>query len=508
MDSDLSRGADKELRNRRLNYLLAACLIALLTVPFLLRPADRKSPEDAARLVIISPHNEAIRFEFGRGFDRWHRARYGQAAAIDWRNIGGTSEIARYLDSEFAAAEQADRSGIGIDLFFGGGQYDHSRQTRRGHILPSRIRQTHPAWFTDAVLPTECAGETFYDSEGHWFGCCLSSFGICYNRDVLAEIGITNPPTQWPDLADARYFRRLALADPTKSGSINKAFEVLIQSEMAAELNERGVTPAMTSNDDLAAGWRRAWTLLRCIGANARYFTDAASKVPLDVAQGNAAAGMCIDFYGRFENETIMRNEKSDRMQYITPAAGSGISVDPVSILRGAPHLETAERFIEFCLSPEGQKLWNYRPGAPGGPETYAIRRLPIRRDMYSHEHSQHMSDPDAQPYERVGEFVYRPEWTSPLFNKIRILMRAMCLDTQPELTRAWEALQAAGGPESAPEAAAAFFRMPPDAEYANLHAAVAASKPTRTEEIRQARDWMMFFLEQYRETVRLAERL
>jgi iron(III) transport system substrate-binding protein len=95
MDSDLSRGADKELRNRRLNYLLAACLIALLTVPFLLRPADRKSPEDAARLVIISPHNEAIRFEFGRGFDRWHRARYGQAAAIDWRNIGGTSEIAR-----------------------------------------------------------------------------------------------------------------------------------------------------------------------------------------------------------------------------------------------------------------------------------------------------------------------------------------------------------------------------------------------------------------------------
>ena len=118
------------------------------------------------------------------------------------------------------------------------------------------------------------------------------------------------------------------------------------------------------------------------------------------------------------------------------------------------------------------------------------------------------MSDPDAQPYERVGEFVYRPEWTSPLFNKIRILMRAMCLDTQPELTKAWEALQAAGGPESAPEAAAAFFRMPPDAEYAVLHAAVAAAKPTRTEEIRQARDWMMFFLEQYRETVRLTESL
>ncbi len=494
------------INDKTINILLLAGLAILLLVPFRLKPAGERLSGEVCPLVIISPHNEAVRFEFDRAFGRWHRERYGRAAAIDWRNIGGTSEIARYLDGEFMAARQAGRTGIGIDLFFGGGQYDHGRQTRRGQLQPSRIRQSHPEWFTASVIPAAYAGETFCDPAGLWFGCCLSSFGICCNLDVLAELGIADPPAQWADLADSRYFRRLALADPTKSGSINKAFEVLIQAEMAAELRDRGITAEAASVDDLEAGWRRAWTLLRRIGANARYFTDAASMVPMDVAQGNAAAGMCIDFYGRFESETILRNENSTRLHYLTPAAGSSISVDPISILAGAPHLETAERFVEFCLSPAGQKLWNYRPGAPGGPARYALRRLPARRDMYGSGHQRYMSDPDARPYERVGGFVYRPEWTAPLFGRIRMLMRAMCLDPQPELTRAWTAIQRAGGPAAAPEAAEAFFQLPPDAGYGALHAAAAAPPVTRTEEIRLAREWMMFFLNQYRQTVKLAE--
>src|SRR5207342_1960402 len=58
-------------------------------------------------LVIISPHHEAIRYEFERGFSRWHRQHHGAPVRIDWRNIGGTTEILRYLSSEFAASAQA-----------------------------------------------------------------------------------------------------------------------------------------------------------------------------------------------------------------------------------------------------------------------------------------------------------------------------------------------------------------------------------------------------------------
>ena len=54
-------------------------------------------------LVIVTPHNEAIRYEFERGFSAWHQQKYGSPVKIDWRSIGGTTEIMRYLKSEFAA---------------------------------------------------------------------------------------------------------------------------------------------------------------------------------------------------------------------------------------------------------------------------------------------------------------------------------------------------------------------------------------------------------------------
>ena len=503
--------------------LLFLALAGVLLVPFLLQPKREAAPTGARSLVILSPHNEAVRYEFDQAFRHWHRARFGEAVVIDWRNIGGTSEIARYLDSEFAAAERVGRSGIGIDLFFGGGAYDHAQQARKGHTAPCGLRQRHPEWLANAagaadaanaIIPATFSGEVFYDPLDHWYGCCLSSFGICWNQDVLADHGILRAPQSWTDLADFSYYRLVALADPTKSGSINKAFEMLIQEQMRAELTKRGVPAKQAASAasataatpaDLAAGWRHAFGIIRRIGANARYFTDSASKVPLDVAQGAAAAGMCIDFYGRFESEMIARNEKSDRMIYITPIGGSSISVDPISLMRGAPCRELAERFIDFCLSLEGQQLWNTRVGERGGPERYALRRLPIRKDMYTPHFLRTMSDPTALPYTQGGDFTYQAAWTRPLFALIRTLIRTQCIDTHAELTSAWEAINRNGGPTACPEAFTAFMALPPNAEYGQALAVTAQQLNDKLTEARLTREWILFFRNQYRQARTLA---
>ena len=78
----------------------------VLGLPFLFQ---RKSSQWGWRdgdpvLVVISPHNEAIRYEFGRAFSRWHAETYGRPAKIDWRVIGGTSEIMRYLAAEYTSS--------------------------------------------------------------------------------------------------------------------------------------------------------------------------------------------------------------------------------------------------------------------------------------------------------------------------------------------------------------------------------------------------------------------
>ena len=50
--------------------------------------------------------------------------------------------------------------------------------------------------------------------------------------------------------------------------------------------------------------------LLMRIGANSRYFTDASTKIAIDVAAGEAAAGMTIDFYGRFQSEVVAHGRR------------------------------------------------------------------------------------------------------------------------------------------------------------------------------------------------------
>ncbi len=70
--------------------LLVLLLAATIAVPFLLRPGKPGLAPAGATLVIITPHNEAIRHEFGLGFQQWYKSQTGRTVVVDWRVIGGT----------------------------------------------------------------------------------------------------------------------------------------------------------------------------------------------------------------------------------------------------------------------------------------------------------------------------------------------------------------------------------------------------------------------------------
>ncbi|HEY9248667.1 MAG TPA: iron ABC transporter substrate-binding protein, partial [Rariglobus sp.] len=80
--------------------VIILALLATLILPFALRPRQAERVKADETLVIITPHNEAIRHEFGRAFVHWYQERTGRRIALDWRLIGGTTEIARFLDGE------------------------------------------------------------------------------------------------------------------------------------------------------------------------------------------------------------------------------------------------------------------------------------------------------------------------------------------------------------------------------------------------------------------------
>src|SRR5471030_3114858 len=84
--------------------IILVALAATIALPFVLRPKQPELERADDALVIITPHNEAIRTEFARGFRAWYRTRTGRTVALDWRVIGGTSDITRFLEAEYAAA--------------------------------------------------------------------------------------------------------------------------------------------------------------------------------------------------------------------------------------------------------------------------------------------------------------------------------------------------------------------------------------------------------------------
>ena len=524
-------------------------------IPFFFRPAESSNflpgQGDADYLIIISPHSEPMKYEFERGFRKYYREKFGKEVYIDYRAPGGTSDIVRYIADRYTAefriywetdknnppwsneiasafsaagAENAPHLppeaklakkkflasdvGIGIDLFFGGGTFEHGRNAKRGFSVDGGIARRHPEYLHKDLVPVSFGGDHIYDPKGRYYGVSLSSFGICYNKKRLSEMEDKTPPEKWRDLASPRFFQKIAAADPTKSGSANKSYELIIQQAMHDSLPKGVKNPG---KDQLDAAWSRGINLVRQLMANARIITDSAGSVTHAVSTGNAACGTAIDFYGlaqREWNQWQLGEGREPEITYVSPKGGTTVSADPIQLLRGAPNRKVAEAFLDYVIGPEGQKLLCYKKGIPGGPEKYLLRHAPIRKDLYGKAYHKFLSDPDYAPYEAAKlSFTYRGDWTGRYFSLIRILIKCLMLDVREELVEAWQAILQAGGPEKVPLAMEEFTRLPFSFRDAGKAAGALRTGKDRTalDVAAVCRSWSDFARMQYRKARDLA---
>lgn len=439
---------------RTQTIVIALLLGVVLGVPFVLSAGKARSGHDGdlRTLIVVTPHVPQIRDEFARGFAAWHQREFGEGVSIDFRTPGGTSEIRKQLGAMFKESVkklEADpgwtlpgdgllpQGTIPFDVMFGGGSFDHGQLIEgvRVPVAPGRgtdgsdtlrVSISRPMDFTqgelDALFGANRIGpQELYDPAQHWIGTALSSFGIVYNRDVFAKLELPEPRA-FEDLTQPALWGWIALADPRQSGSITTTFDSILGNE----------------------GWEQGWRTLRGMCGNTRYFTNSSTKPPIDVSQGEAAAGLAIDFYGRGQAQVIEDSGGGDRVGYSDPAGAVYVDADPASIINGGPDYELATRFVRYCLTDEAQALWQFdtrlednpigSDAEPMGPRWHALRRMPVKRSMYASYFDQFVDQVD--PFEIVSD-VKNPGWRTG----VQVMMGCFGIDIANECRAAYRAL-------------------------------------------------------------------
>ncbi|MBM3887577.1 MAG: extracellular solute-binding protein [Verrucomicrobia bacterium] len=434
------------------------CVPARRILALLLAGATVICARAGESLIVISPHWEGVKREFERAFSEWHQKHHGAPVKIDWRDVGGTGDFLRYVDSRYAG----NPDGGDLDVAWGGGIDPYFELQRKKYLA----RHDPPAAVL-AEIPAQVGGVPMYDPTHEWFGTAISTFGICANKRVI-EIMKLPKVQRWFDLCRPELLGWVGGGDLRKTGSIHMSFELILQSY----------------------GWQRGWEVVTRLCANTRQFSPASSTTVKEASFGNVAYAMAIDFYALMQ----VGREGPENMAYIQPPEVIALNPDCAGVFRGAPNRKVAERFLDYLLSEEGQSLWMIPRGKPGGPREFNIERMAIWPRLY--QKLRGVTLVTINPFELPIAFRYDPKKGGDRWQILNDLFGSCIIDVHQELVAAWRALIARGLWDD-PQAVAELSRLPLSEEDVTRLAAGKWKDPLLR--ARKCVDWQSWARDKFR---------
>jgi len=357
----------------------------------------------ADKIVIISPHRKSIQDEFIPKFKEYYKATYKTDVDVDWLDQGGTSDDVRFLHSKFEKTPATS----GVDVFWGGGTSVYMDMSRDKLLASYQL----PATLAKQV-PETVGGVTLYDKTHTWYAAAMSSFGIFYNKKIVQMDGLPTPQS-WSDLGLPKFKNELTLADPRRSGSANTMNMIILQS----------------------LGWDKGWELLTRISANTRQFTQSSSDPIKAVVSGDAAAAMAIDFYATPKVASL----GTANLGFALPKEQTVLDPDPIAIIKGAPHRQVAERFVQYVLSPDAQKLLILPKGQKDGPRLESLGRMAVNSAAYDQTEGRRMNP--FNPFKQKNVMKLDVAKTARMERVFNDMVGAVLVDTHADLMKAWAAV-------------------------------------------------------------------
>lgn len=299
----------------RRRLLLAAALAGL--------PALGRAGEPARRqtVTVVTSYPDEFVSRLEAGFEAVHPQYRLQ---VIWRNA---RDAAPFL-------EQPGHGGA--DVYWSPSPRNFARLAAAGIWRPLPVDRK--------PLPARIGNTRLGDAEGFYTASEIAGFGFAYDPAWFAARQM-RPPTDWDQLTDPRLAGLIALPVPQQVGFAPPMVEIVLQ----------------------AWGWDKGWALWSEIAGNALLVDRGATFVTDHIADGRCCLGLSIDF---FVNSAIANGA---RIGFAYPRH-TGLNPAHIAATRDSANPDGGKAFIDFVLSPAGQRLLLH-------PD---IRRLPVRPDVYA----------------------------------------------------------------------------------------------------------------------------
>ena len=166
------------------------------------------------------------------------------------------------------------------------------------------------------------------DSDSYWVGIYVGSLGFATNQNWLDENPGVEAPTSWNDLLKPEFAGQIMVAHPSSSGTSYTALCTIVQ----------------LKGDD-------AWDYLQEYAGQVLQFTKSGSAPARFVGQGEAAVGVV------FSHDIVARVEEGLPLVLTFPEEGTGYEIGGMGIIKGAQHLDAAQKWYDWALEPATQEL-------------------------------------------------------------------------------------------------------------------------------------------------------
>lgn len=244
----------------------------------------------------------------------------------------------RKSSGEIESQVKNEKGNPSADVLFGGTTDPYNALKNEGLLM--KYKSANDSLISDPH---------FKDSNNYWYGIYKGILGFMWNKDKIAELGLTAPST-WDDLLKPEYSKYITWSHPNTAGTAKLVVNTIVQKKAEGKRTSYKDQDGETVEcyDDT-----KAMEYFKALDKNTAKYTKSGSGASKEVGVGTTIIG--IGFLHDVIYQIVNKGYKNIGMA--APSDGTSFEVGATAILKGAKHPALAKKFIDFATSAECVEL-------------------------------------------------------------------------------------------------------------------------------------------------------